>query len=77
MITYKLDGIPDDYDNYFYYVEDNSVDSLTKTIEKVLALPEQERTSFGKKARDFVINEKNNYKAGKKIIDMILKSSSK
>ncbi|SHI53329.1 glycosyltransferase [Lutispora thermophila] len=77
VIAYKLDGIPNEYDNYFYYVADDSIESLTKTIEKVLALPEEERLKFGNKARDFVLREKNNYKACKKIIDMIQQSRSR
>lgn len=77
VIAYKLDGIPDEYDNYFYYVEDDSVDSLTRKIEEVLLMDEESRKEFGKKARSYVLNEKNNISASKKIIDMIQKSRSR
>lgn len=74
VIAYKLDGIPDEYDEYFYYVEDNSIVTLTRTLEKILSMSETERVEYGSKARDFVLREKNNYKSSKKIIDMIRES---
>lgn len=77
VIAYKLDGIPDEYDNYFYYIDDDSIESLTKLIEKVLAMSEEDRIKFGDVARCFVLREKNNYKASKKIIDMIQESRSR
>lgn len=76
VIAYKLDGIPDEYDNYFYYVECNTVESLTRKIEEVLSMKKEERDEFGAKARSFVLREKNNIFVSKKIIDMIQKSRS-
>ena len=77
VIAYKLDGIPDEYDNYFYYVEDDSIDSFTRKIEEVLLMDEETRSEFGDRARSYVLNEKNNIYASKKIIDMIQKSRSR
>lgn len=77
VIAYKLDGIPDEYDKYFHYVEDDSVDSLTRKIEEVLLMDEESRNEFGKKGRTYVLKEKNNISASKKIIDMIQKSRSR
>lgn len=77
VIAYKLDGIPDEYDNYFYYVEDDSIDSFTRKIEEVLLMDEEARSEFGDRARFYVLNEKNNISASKKIIDMIQKSRSR
>jgi glycosyltransferase involved in cell wall biosynthesis len=77
VIAYKLDGIPDEYDNYFYYVEDDTIDSFTRKIEEVLLMDEETRSGFGDRARFYVLNEKNNISASKKIIDMIQKSRSR
>ena len=41
VIAYKLDGIPDEYDNYFHYVEDDSIDSFTNKIEEILLMDEK------------------------------------
>ena len=77
VIAYKLDGIPDEYDKYFYYVEDDSIDSLTKKIEEILLMDEDSRNEFGDRARTYVLNEKNNISACKKIIEMIQESRSR
>ncbi|QII82412.1 glycosyltransferase [Jeotgalibaca arthritidis] len=77
VIAYKLDGIPDEYDNYFHYVEDDSIDSFTNKIEEILLMDEKNRSDFGNRARSYVLNEKNNISASKKIIDMIQKSRSR
>lgn len=77
VIAYKLDGIPDEYDNYFYYIEDNSIDSFTRKIEEVLLIDEEKRACFGDKAKLYVLNEKNNISASKKIIDMIQRIRSR
>lgn len=71
VIVYKLDGIPDEYDDYFFYVEDNSIESLTNKISHVLKLTDQARYDIGKRAREFVLKTKNNNEASAKIINMI------
>lgn len=71
VIAYKLDGIPDEYDDYFFYVEDDSLESLSSKIIEVLSLTSEERHEFGRRAREFVINKKNNKEACARILDMI------
>lgn len=71
VISYKLDGIPDEYDEYLIYVLDNSIVSLRKKIEEVCSLTEEERKNIGAKCRDFVLKEKNSKKQIKKVIDSI------
>ena len=77
VISYKLDGIPDEYDIYFHYVEDDSIDSFTKKIEEILSMDEKSRSDFGYRARSYVLNEKNNISASNKIMEMIQKSRSR
>lgn len=71
VIAYKLKGIPDEYNNYLYYIEDNSIKALKDKIIEVLSLPTPERNVFGKNAKEFIINNKNNKKASFKIYSMI------
>lgn len=71
VIAYKLDGIPDEYDDFFFYVEDNSLESFSSKIIEVLSLASEERREFGRRAREFVINNKNNKDASAKILRMI------
>jgi glycosyltransferase involved in cell wall biosynthesis len=77
VIAYKLDGIPHEYDNFFFYVESDTIEALTNTMLRVLSMTEDERREFGKKGREFVLKEKNNYSASRKIIEMIQKYRSR
>lgn len=71
LVAYKLDGIPDEYDDYIHYVPDNSPASLTGEISYVLGMSAEEREKFGAEARRFVTENKNNVVQGKKILDFI------
>lgn len=71
LIAYKLDGIPDEYDDYIYYVEDNSIESLKEKIIEVCSKEEEKLKKFGLKAKEFVLENKNSAKQTKKIFDMI------
>lgn len=71
VIAYKLDGIPDEYDDYFYYVEDDSTDALRKKILEVLALSNDERSDFGQNGRMFVLKHKDCQSMCLKIYNMI------
>ena len=59
MIGYKLDGIPDEYDDYICYVNDNSVDALADKIIELCSMSNQELVEIGKSARAFILNNKN------------------
>lgn len=71
VIAYKLDGIPDEYDDYFFYPNDNSLEGLSEKIEEILLMSDEKRKEWGLKAKEYVLNEKNNVSASKKIIEMI------
>lgn len=71
VIMYKLYGIPDEYDDFLYYVKDNTVDSLKNTIIEICNKSNQELDVFGNKAKEFVLKEKNSSVQAKKIIEMI------
>ena len=71
IICYKLDGIPDEYDNYLNYVTDNSVESLKNKLIEVLSLDPEQLTNQGVINRRFVIENKNNIIQAQKIIEMV------
>ena len=71
VVAYKLDGIPDEYDEYINYVPDNAPETLAATIQKVCEMSADERKKMGQRARDFVLEEKNNVKQTKRILDFI------
>ena len=71
LIAYKLDGIPNEYDEFIYYVEDNSIESMVGKIIEVCELSIERRIICGKAAQHFVINNKNEVVQTRKIIEMI------
>lgn len=71
LVAYKLDGIPDEYDDYIHYPTDDSAEALSQEIINICALPEEERKLLGKKARDFVFDNKNKVKQAQRIIEFI------
>ena len=73
VVAYKLDGIPDEYDAYIQYVEDDSIESLKKKLIEVCELSDEERQSLGSAGRAFVLTEKNSTIQVKKIA-MLIKS---
>lgn len=73
-IAYKLDGIPDEYDNYIIYVKDNSIYSLSNTIKEILDKKFEQRKEIGELSRKFVLDKKNNVKACERIISMYKES---
>lgn len=71
VLMYKLDGVPDEYDDHLYYVQDNSIESLKDKIIEICEKPTEELFEFGQRAREFVLREKNSVVQTKKILDMI------
>ena len=71
VVAYKLDGIPDEYDAYIQYVEDDSIESLKKKLIEVCELSDEERQSLGSAGRAFVLTEKNSTIQVKKIVMLI------
>ncbi|MBR6524061.1 MAG: glycosyltransferase [Clostridia bacterium] len=71
FVAYKLDGIPDEYDDYIFYVKGNTAQNLADTLMKVCEMPETERNKLSKKAREFVLENKNAVVQTQKIIELI------
>ena len=71
VIAYKLDGIPDEYDDYIFYVNDNSVESLAERIEEICEKTNDELEKYGTRGRTFVLDNKNYLIQTKKIMSMM------
>lgn len=71
LVAYKLDGIPDEYDPYIFYVNENSISCLANTVRRVCEMPESERAAAGKAGREFVLNQKNSTEQVKKITNLL------
>lgn len=65
----RLRGIPKEYENYIYWIEDESVLGIANTLSFVLNKKQEELESFGRNAKLFVDKNKNKYIQGEKIVD--------
>jgi len=74
FLTTKLEGIPEEYYNYLYIVDNNTVDFVKHKIEEILEKSQRELDEFGDRARKYVLDNKNSIVQAKKIIDMIEKN---
>ena len=68
VLTTKLPGMPMDYYSYVYFIEDETPDGISKTLQNVLRKPEVERYNKGKEAREFVLKYKTNTAQADKLI---------
>lgn len=67
VLMYKLAGIPDEYDNYLYYIQDSMLNAIIAMLEK----NEDELTKKGRIGREFVLAEKNSKTQAQKILSML------
>lgn len=71
MLGYKLDGIPDDYDQFIEYVEGDSIESLSEKISEFLSLHNDIRLARGNDARQYILNYKNPYVQATRLCDFL------
>lgn len=73
VIAYKLDGIPDEYDKYLQYVEDDTIDGLKNKLIELCEMSDEKRQKIGGAGRSFVLKEKNSRIQTRNIIELINK----
>lgn len=71
LLTTRLPGIPGEYFDYTFVLENETEDGMTSMIESVLQMSRKQLDEFGEKARQFVLKNKNSDVQAKKIVDMI------
>lgn len=60
LITTQLPGIGEEYLNYVYVFEDESIDGISRKLKEILSKSDEDLERFGNRAREFVLKEKNN-----------------
>ena len=73
VLATVLPGMPKEYLKYIEPIYDESVAGLSDSIKKVLEFSDEDIIQRGNRARDFIINNKNNQIQAKKVIDFITK----
>lgn len=71
LVAYKLDGIPEEYDNLIYYVKGNSTKDLKDKIIEVCEMEDGLRERKANYTREYVLKRKNYIKQTQKILEMI------
>lgn len=72
VLTTRLKGIPQEYYQFLFSCENNDCTTLKKSLEYVMGLSENERCLMGKRARDFIVENKNKVIQSRRILDFIL-----
>jgi glycosyltransferase involved in cell wall biosynthesis len=66
FLTTKLQGIPEEYYNFVYKMDNNDPTVIASNIIKILSISEEENNIFGERAREFILKNKNkNYQSNK------------
>jgi glycosyltransferase involved in cell wall biosynthesis len=71
IVMYKLSGIPEEYDDYIFYVKDDKIEDLKDEIIEVCSLSTETLFKFGQNARKWVLEEKNNIKQAQKVKELL------
>lgn len=72
-LTTKLPGMPEEYNEYVYLIEDETVKGLSSALKNVLSKSREVLHEKGMKAKEFVLREKNNIIQSRKVLDLIKK----
>lgn len=73
VFTTRLDGIPQDYYEYVYSIDELNLEKISQEIYKIINQDVQKLNDFGEKAKKYVINNKNQSKQVSKIISFMEK----
>ena len=73
LLTTRLEGIPKEYFDYVFSVDDNNVIEIKEALESILSMSEEELSSKGERAREFVMEHKNAKSQAARIIDFLQK----
>lgn len=71
LLTTKLPGMPEEYYDYVYCFEDETVEGMKKTLNEILAKSNGELEEKGSKAKEFVLTKKSNRVQAEKIISLL------
>ena len=71
VLSFRIGGIPDEYFEHLIPVEKESVTAVKAAMLEAMKMPKESRLDFGKKAKDFIMTQKNTAKQTKLIYDLV------
>ncbi len=70
-ISFYLPGISNEWREHIVEIEKSSPSGIKNAIEKVISMTDSESLEFGRKAKEFIINNKTNIIQAKKLLDFV------
>lgn len=70
MLAYKLDGIPSEYDDFYFHIESGEK-GFVSSLKRTMDMESAEREKMGRNAQAFVLNCKGPRVQAKKIIGLL------
>ena len=72
-LLYKLDGIPEEYYNYCYSLDSSNthLQGLIEEIKRIKSIPPKDNIELGRKAREFVLSQKNSDVMAGRIVELL------
>lgn len=71
VLTTRLAGIPEEYDQYLWYIENESPEGIAKSIDNIFSLPEEMRNNKSATAKQFIIDNKTSCVQGRRIYEFL------
>jgi glycosyltransferase involved in cell wall biosynthesis len=72
LLTTKLPGMPEEYNQYVYLLQNETSDGLAYELQAILSKSRNELHEKGMCSKRFVLREKSNIIQSQKVIDMLL-----
>lgn len=64
----RLPGMPEEYLEYVYILEDESIDGMAEKMKEILNLSKEENMEKGRKAKEYVLKKKSNINQAERIM---------
>lgn len=74
VLTTRLPGIPKEYFQYVYTIEDDTSDGIAEAIYKIMNTVQESRKQLGMQARQYVLENKNNIIQARRIYELARKT---
>ncbi len=71
LLSTRLPGIPKEYHPFIYWINDDTTESVTEVLNKILNKSNEELQNFGIKAKQFISQNKNSDKIALKVLDFL------
>ena len=76
LLTTRIPSMPADYYPHIYCFDDESIEGYYKAMAQIIRLPKEELSNKGKKAKEFILNNKNYRIQSQKLSKLLISLSN-